>query len=75
MSARIRFVGASFPSSVLARIRELGPWDDTAWPKPAHELNWTNWRPITFDAQAIPRRATQMLDEHLYARLERLRLG
>jgi hypothetical protein len=43
-------------------FRELGPWDDTAWPKAAHELNWTNWRPIAFDSQAIPRRATQMLD-------------
>lgn len=43
-------------------FRELGPWDETQWPKPAHELCWTNWRPITLDAQAVRRRSTQRLD-------------
>jgi hypothetical protein len=43
-------------------FRELGPWDESPWPKSARELNWTNWRPIKLDIDAIPRRATQLLD-------------
>jgi hypothetical protein len=41
-------------------FRDLGPWDESPWPKPVRELSWTNWRPI--DLQALPRRATQRLD-------------
>src|SRR5688572_30024716 len=26
-------------------FRELGSWDESAWPKPARDLDWTNWRP------------------------------
>ena len=43
-------------------FRELGPWDETVWPKPTRELKWTNWRPITLERQAAPRRVTQRLD-------------
>jgi hypothetical protein len=43
-------------------FRELGPWDESAWPKRAQDLNWANWKPITLDLNAIPRRATQKLD-------------
>jgi len=43
-------------------FRELGPWDESQGSKAAHELSWTNWRPITLDARAMPRRATQVLD-------------
>lgn len=43
-------------------FRELGPWDESPWPKPARELNWTNWRPIDLDLKDLPRRATQKLD-------------
>jgi hypothetical protein len=43
-------------------FRELGPWDEAPWPKPACELKWTNWRPIALEHQDTPRRATQRLD-------------
>lgn len=43
-------------------FRELGSWDESPWPKPAGELNWTNWRPIDLDLKDMPRRATQKLD-------------
>lgn len=43
-------------------FRELGPWDETQRAKTARELKWTNWKPVTLDIQAIPRRATQRLD-------------
>jgi hypothetical protein len=43
-------------------FRELGPWDESPWPKPARELVWTNWRPIELDIRDMPRRATQKLD-------------
>jgi hypothetical protein len=43
-------------------IRDLGAWDESQGPKPAHELNWENWQPIKVDAASIPRRATQVLD-------------
>jgi hypothetical protein len=43
-------------------FRELGPFDESIPTKAAPELDWTNWRPITLDLQAIPRRVTQLLD-------------
>jgi hypothetical protein len=43
-------------------FRELGAWDEAPWPKPARELDWTNWRPIELDLKDLPRRATQKLD-------------
>jgi hypothetical protein len=43
-------------------LRDIGRWDDTQWPRPAGELNWTNWRPLTVTLQSVPRRATQLLD-------------
>lgn len=43
-------------------FRELGPWDEGSWPKPAQELKWTHWRPLQLDIQAVGRRATQRLD-------------
>jgi hypothetical protein len=43
-------------------IRDLGRWDEAQWPKPARELKWTSWRPISVDLQSIPRRWTQRLD-------------
>jgi hypothetical protein len=43
-------------------FRELGPWDESAWPKRPQDLSWANWKPITLDLTAIPRRATQKLD-------------
>ena len=43
-------------------IRDLGSWDATQWPKPAHELKWTHWRPVAFELQSLPRRVTQVLD-------------
>jgi hypothetical protein len=43
-------------------LRDIGRWDDTQWPRPAGELNWTNWRPLTVTPQSVPRRATQLLD-------------
>ena len=47
----------------LFRIfRQLGPWDETPWPRPAHELKWTNWKPISLELEPSPRRATQRLD-------------
>jgi hypothetical protein len=39
-------------------FRELGPWHE----KPDRALKWTSWRPITLDIEAMPRRATQVLD-------------
>ncbi len=43
-------------------LRDIGRWDDAQWPRPAGELNWTNWRPLTVTLQSVPRRATQLLD-------------
>ena len=43
-------------------LRDIGRWDDTQRPRPAGELNWTNWRPLTVTLQSVPRRATQLLD-------------
>lgn len=43
-------------------LRDIGRWDETQWPRPACELKWTNWRPLTLDLQSEPRRATQLLD-------------
>ena len=43
-------------------LRDIGRWDETQWPKPACELEWTNWRPLTLSLQSVPRRATQLLD-------------
>lgn len=40
----------------------LGRWEDTRGPRPAGELKWTNWRPLTVTLQSVPRRATQLLD-------------
>jgi hypothetical protein len=43
-------------------FRELGSAEEAVWPKPARELDWTNWRPFALDLQAMPRRITQRLD-------------
>ena len=43
-------------------LRDIGRWDDTQGPRPAAELDWTNWRPLTVTPQSVPRRATQLLD-------------
>jgi len=43
-------------------LRDVGRWDSSGWPKPAGELNWTHWRPVTVGPQSIPRRALQLLD-------------
>jgi hypothetical protein len=43
-------------------MRDLGRWEGAQWPKPAGELKWTSWRPLTLDLQSLPRRATQVLD-------------
>jgi hypothetical protein len=43
-------------------LRDVGRWDATPWPKPAGELKWTNWRPLTVNLESVPRRATQLLD-------------
>lgn len=43
-------------------LRDIGPWDETQWPRPAAELKWTNWRPLTVSLKSVPRRATQLLD-------------
>jgi hypothetical protein len=43
-------------------LRDIGRWDDTQWPKPAGELKWANWRPLTVSLESVPRRATQLLD-------------
>jgi len=43
-------------------VRDLGRWDDSQWPRPAHELKWTNWRPLAVNLQSIQRKPTQRLD-------------
>jgi hypothetical protein len=43
-------------------FEELGPFDTPAAPRPARELDWTHWRPITLTLDDLPRRATQVLD-------------
>jgi hypothetical protein len=43
-------------------FRELGSSEEASWPKPARELDWTNWRPVLPDLQTTPRRLTQRLD-------------
>src|SRR5215472_868535 len=37
-------------------FRELGPCDESPWPKSARELSWTNWRPIALQSQGMRRR-------------------
>ena len=43
-------------------FRELGPWDESQWPKPAREIRWTSWRPIALDVDSLQRGALQRLD-------------
>jgi Family of unknown function (DUF6999) len=43
-------------------MRDLGRWDGSQWPKPHHELKWTNWLPLTLELHHLPRKATQVLD-------------
>ena len=43
-------------------MRDLGPWDSTQPPKPAVELDWTNWRPLQLDPLPGSRKVTQVLD-------------
>ncbi len=43
-------------------LRDVGRWDPSQWPRPASELNWSHWRPVTVDLQSIPRRPLQLLD-------------
>lgn len=43
-------------------MRDVGRWEEGGSPRSASELNWQNWRPITLGIDAIPRRATQLLD-------------
>jgi hypothetical protein len=43
-------------------FRELGRWDPHPWPRAHAELDWSSWRPLSFDPRALPRRVTQLLD-------------
>lgn len=43
-------------------MRDIGGWDEAQWPKPAGELKWTHWRPLTVSPESVPRRATQLFD-------------
>jgi hypothetical protein len=43
-------------------FEELGPAGTPPAPRPARELDWTHWRPITLTLDDLPRRATQVLD-------------
>ena len=43
-------------------LHALGRWDETPWPKPPGELQWTSWRPLALDPNSLPRKATQVLD-------------
>lgn len=43
-------------------VRDVGRSDESRAPRLVRELDWQNWRPITFGIDAIPRRMTQRLD-------------
>jgi hypothetical protein len=43
-------------------FRELGPWDESPWPRPAQQLDWSSWRPIHLEDADPPRRFLQVLD-------------
>jgi hypothetical protein len=43
-------------------IRDLGNWDDGAWPKPHGELKWDHWRPMDVAYDTGHKKWTQVLD-------------
>jgi hypothetical protein len=43
-------------------LRDAGRCDEASLPKSVRELRWDHWRPIDLSIDAIPKRATQLLD-------------